>query len=147
MITIRNFTRNDINDLKKNKYPNMPAADIINMIDLWNLKKYKGNYFEMFAIISDYEIVGYISLLQCDKIDTVSIGIEIFQPFRQQGYGTEAERICLAYAKKCDYKIARAQILVDNKGSISLHKKLGFVQKSITINNKGNEVYLLEKVL
>lgn len=98
MITIRNFTRNHLNDLKKNKYSNMPAADIINMIDLWNLKKYKGNYFEMFAIISDY-------------------------------------------------KIARAQILVDNKGSISLHKKLGFVQKSITINNKGNEVYLLEKVL
>lgn len=147
MVELRNFSADDTHDLKENKYTDMAPADIETMIQSWNLKAYKGKYFEMLAVVSNRIPVGYLSFLQGDTIDAIHLGIEIFLPSRHQGYGTEAVRASLAYAKQCGYKRACVQIHVDNSSSISLHKKLGFTQTLITTNKKGNSVYLMEKIL
>lgn len=147
MVELRKFLTDDIHDLKENKYADMSCSDIETMIQEWNLKVYKGKKFETLAVVSKGIPIGYLSFLQGDTIDTVHLGIEIFLPFRYQGYGTEAVKCGMAYAKQCGYKRACVQIHVDNCSSISLHKKLGFTQTLMTTNKKGNNVYLMETVL
>lgn len=146
-IQVRHFMEKDINFLREKEYPEMSDTEIANTISLWNRNTYEGRYFERFAVVLDSKIIGHVSLLKTGITDTVSVGIEIFPAFQRQGYGSAAEKIILAYAKKCGYKTASAQVRVDNEGSISLHKKLGFSPKSRFINKKGNAVYHLEKEL
>ncbi|MGN0628016.1 MAG: hypothetical protein ACI4IW_00080 [Oscillospiraceae bacterium] len=61
MVSIRHFEHADWRTLKEN-YADVPKEDVIKMIDRWNILDYNGNYFEMFGVVSDGEIVGTLSL-------------------------------------------------------------------------------------
>ena len=146
MITLRNFTENDILQLRKNKYHKLSTEEIRKLICDWNSKMYEEKYFEMFAIIRGKEIVGTISLYEQSK-SVVSCGIEIFEAYRGKGYSQEALSYGLEISKRKGYKIATSQIRVDNFASIALHKKLAFELSHEYVNRKGNSVYFYMKPL
>lgn len=144
MIILRNFIQSDIdqlqNTLQKSK------AELETLIDTWNEKRYRGNYFEMFAIV-DGTLLGQASLYERTK-HIVSCGIELYPEFRGKGYAVPAYRQCLEFAKQRGYTIAVAQVLTDNIASISLHKKLGFEADDVSfLNKKGHEFYYFIKKL
>lgn len=64
MVTLRNFTDDDVFVLQKNQYQNMESKEIQKMISEWNKKEFQGKYFEVFASINDSIVVGSISLYQ-----------------------------------------------------------------------------------
>lgn len=51
MVTIRNFTYDDMEILRPHGYQNMAYDEIRQMISQWNRKEYQGKYFEMFERI------------------------------------------------------------------------------------------------
>lgn len=51
MVTIRNFTYDDMEVLRTHGYQNMAYDEIRQMISQWNRKEYQGKYFEMFERI------------------------------------------------------------------------------------------------
>lgn len=147
MVSLRNFAYTDIPILQKHGYGNYTNADFKALIDAWNSKAYKSSYFEMFAIVSGFEIVGYASLYQRSK-SIVSCGLEIYPEYQRKGYASSAYGQLLDIAKDKGYKIAVAQVLTDNVASIALNKKLGFeAEDYIYINEKGDKVYYFIKPL
>lgn len=140
MIYIRNFTKDDIPALQKEKYVNMTYSELEKLISDWNTKKYNGVYFEMFAICSDSIAAGMVSLYQHTE-NTVSVGTEVFERFRRQGIGTEGTRLCILKAKEMGYKYVSAQVKTDNTASLSMANNLGFSKIGQTVNRKGNRVY------
>jgi len=130
--------------IKENFYPNMSFYDVENMVKDWNKLLYNNSYFEMFAVLSGDDIVGYVSLYEQGK-SIIGAGIRILEKYRMNGYGSKAVELALELARQKGYVKAVAQINVNNKASISLHNKLGFSIVNRYINRKGNEVYDLEK--
>ena len=144
---LRHFKSDDADILQQLQYINMPIEEIKTLICDWNKFKFQGKYFEMFAIVSDDKIVGTISLYQHSS-SVISIGPEVFSPFRKQGLGKQAMRIALDIAKSKGYKIVIQQVRSDNTSSIALHKSLGFETDDCSYtNSKGNEVTLYFKAL
>lgn len=147
MTNLRNFTYKDISLLKAHGYESCSYEEIRNLIDTWNKKLYNGSFFEMFAITNCNEIVGYASLYQQSK-SIISCGIEIYPDYQRKGFATTSYTHLLMIAKDYGYKVAMAQVRVDNLASINLHKKLGFESDNYEyINKKGNEVYIFIKSL
>ena len=144
MIKVRSFTHEDCMFIKENFYPNMSFYDVENMVKDWNKLLYNNSYFEMFAVLSGDDIVGYVSLYEQGK-SIIGAGIRILEKYRMNGYGSKAVELALELARQKGYVKAVAQINVNNKASISLHNKLGFSIVNRYINRKGNEVYDLEK--
>lgn len=144
MITLRNFTRLDIPVLQSNGYNKYSYNELCNLIDRWqNDKSYNDFYFEMFAIVNDNEVVGSASLYQRSQ-SIISCGPN----YQRKGYATTAYGQMLTIAKNKGYKIAVAQIRVDNIASIGLNKKLGFeAENHEYVNQKGNKVYYFIKNL
>ncbi len=139
MLNLRNFNENDVHILKKHRYPNEDVKSILQKIELWNTKDSDGKYFQMFAMTDNEKIVGMISLYQHTK-SIISIGPEVFENYKGQGYGTQAVNVAIEIAKDNGYKIAVAQIRKNNLASIRLHEKLGFEMDHQYINKRGNEV-------
>jgi len=88
----------------------------------------------VFAIESlEGEHVGGINLLSIDyKNGTFSVGLRIYRPHRNKGYGEEALRIVLRYAflerrlQKCN-----SGCLSINVPSIAVHKRIGFQEEGL----------------
>ena len=146
MVTLRNFNEKDADILQQIKDQDKSITEVKAMISLWNEKVFDGKYFEMFAVCNQDEVVGSVSLYQHSAY-IISAGPEIYIPYRQRGFGYEALRIAYGYAREQGYKIASAQIRVDNKASIRLHEKCGFQRDCEMINRKGNSVYIYLKIL
>ena len=146
MITLRNFNEKDADILQRTGYQDKSVAEVTEMIALWNEKVFEGKYFEMFAVCDQDEIVGHVSLYQHSGY-VISADPDIFVPYRQRGFGYEALRLAYDHARELGYKIASAQIRVDNKASIRLHEKCGFQRDCEMVNRKGNSVYIYLKLL
>lgn len=147
MISLRNFTYNDIPILQEHGYGHCSHDELRALIDTWNSKVYNNSYFEMFAIESGTEIVGYASLYGRSK-SIVSCGLEIYPNYQRKGYASSAYGRLLDIAKGNGYKIAVAQVLTDNIASIALNQKLGFEAEDYEyFNQKGDKVYLFLKAL
>lgn len=117
------------------------------MIRQWNTLEYQGRTFEMFAILRDGELVGQISLYQHSD-GVVSVGPEVFQPFRRQGIAKSAMLSAMEIAKGRGFKIVCQQVRSDNLPSIALHESLGFeTDRYGYLNKKGREVYIFLKAL
>jgi len=144
MIELRIFTEKDCEFILNNFYPDMTPNDVYKMINDWNSLLYKNSYFEMFAVLSDNEIIGYVSLYE-QGVNIIGAGIKILEKHRQNGYGYTAVMSALNYATQKGYTKAVAQISKYNTASLSLHRKLGFTVVNEEINRKGNEVFNLEK--
>ena len=147
MIVLRNFTKADAFALQRIKHPNLSIEQIEALVGEWNLKQVNGKYFEMFAILLDENIVGTISLYQ-HSAEVISIGPEIFLPYRQKGLAKEAMICACTKAKEKGYKIVFQQIRTNNVASIALHSSLGFETNGLTYTNaKGNQVAIYLKSL
>ena len=146
MITLRSFTIEDAPYLQE-RYSSLSREQIEEMIREWNRGEFNDKYFEMLAILSDERIVGTISLYQ-HSIEVISIGPEVFEPYRKNGYGKEALAQACKKAEENGYKIVSQQIRTDNVASLALHSSLGFATTgSVYINAKGNQVYIYLKSL
>ena len=137
---LRPFTFTDWPTIAKYQYPDSSEEEIKNMILQWNTRQYEGRYFEMFAIENDGCIVGFVSLL--DQNDgVVSEGVEIYLPYRRQGFAYHAVAMSLQYAKARGFKVVSVQVRQDNIASLALHKKLGFLITDSFCNKRGHWVY------
>ncbi len=147
MIVLRNFTKADALALQKFNFLNLSIEQIEALIHEWNQKQVNNKYFEMFAIISNENIIGTISLYQ-HSAEVISIGPEVFKPYRQKGLAKEAMICACTIAKEKGYKIVFQQIRTDNVASIALHSSLGFETSGLTYTNaKGNQVAIYLKSL
>lgn len=146
-VCLRNFTSDDASALCRAMHPAMTEESAAELIAKWNAGQFQGRYFEMFAIAVGTEIVGMISLYQ-HTTDVISIGPEVFAPYRQCGYATDAMRLACTIAKEKGYKIVSQQIRADNAASIALHRTLGFETDGALFQNaKGNCVCFYLKSL
>ena len=146
MITLRRFAIEDAPYLQ-DRYSSLSREQIEEMISEWNSGRFDGKYFEMFAIISGGRIVGTISLYEHSS-EVVSIGPEVFEPYRKNGYGKEAMLKACRIAADREYKIVSQQIRTDNAASIALHLSLGFeTSGAVYTNAKGNQVAIYLKSL
>ena len=146
-VTLRNFTQADAETVQRLCYKHKSLDDINKMFAQWNEKEYEGRYFEMFAVVSNQEIVGQVSLYQHSE-SVISCGPEIYEPFRRQGYATEIMIAALEIARRRGYKMVFQQVRVNNVASVALHQNLGFeTDHYVYINKKGNEVVFYLKVL
>ena len=144
-IILRNFTLADVPILCRHAFPDQSPEQVAVWIAEWNVGQFQGRYFEMFAVLADGEIVGTISLYQHTE-DVISIGPEIFVPYRRRGYGTAAMQHACEIAKEKGYRIVSQQIRTGNTASISMHCALGFeTDGTVVINAKGNPVMIYRK--
>lgn len=146
MITLRRFAIEDAPYLQE-RYSNFSREQIEGMIHEWNSGQFGDKYFEMLAIISGGRIVGTILLYEHSS-EVVSIGPEVFEPYRKNGYGKEAMLKACRIAADREYKIVSQQIRTDNAASIALHLSLGFeTSGAVYTNAKGNQVAIYLKSL
>ena len=146
-LSLRNVALDDVSALCQNAFPTLPQEQVLAMIAAWNTKQFHGRYFEMFAALAEGEIVGTISLYQHTE-DVISIGPEIFAPYRRHGYGTAAMLCACEIAKKKGYRLVSQQVRVNNTASIAMHASLGFeTDGEITTNEKGNQIVIYQKNL
>lgn len=145
MMTLRNFRQSDYPVLQK-RYPTMMKKAIFELIEEWNLKDYKGQKFELLAIVENGQVVGSVSLFQ-HGVDIVHEGIEIYPQFRRHGYASRGIEMALARAKEQGYKIAAALVRQDNKASAALHRKLKFHMDLEFLDFKGTKMYYFVKAL
>ena len=77
------------------------------------------------------ELVGVIAMHKKDfKNGTFGVGIKIFKPYRQKGYGEDALRIILRYGfYELRFQKCNMSCIDTNGGSIRLQKKVGFVEE------------------
>lgn len=146
MIGLRPFSEADLQSISQYQYPTLPKADIKALIAQWNKRQYDGKFFEMLAVVWDGNVVGYTSLL-AQEYGCVSEGIEIYVPFRRQGYALAALKELMEYASSLGYRTVTAQIRQDNAASLALHEKLGFQIVDRFINKRGKAVFSLSRPL
>tara|TARA_R110002012_G_scaffold187203_1_gene354082 strand:+ start:4833 stop:5357 length:525 start_codon:yes stop_codon:yes gene_type:complete len=103
----------------------------------------------------NHETVGLIDLFDCDfKNKRAGIGILIYGKLdRQQGYGSEALRLLIAYVKKhLDLHQLFCNINEDNNVSLSLFENNGFIKIGLKkdwnyVNGSYKNEYVLQRIL
>ena len=143
MLILRPYTQADWPVLIQYQYPTITEGEAKQMISDFNLGFYNNKRFQMLAIEHGGVLVGYISLLE-QAPGIASEGIEIYPPYRRQGFAYAALQ---QISEHTDYHTITAQIKTDNIPSLSLHKKLGFQIKEEFTNRRGHKVYSLSLVL
>ncbi len=142
MVTLRSFVPEDAESVRRNLYPDLSLPDIAQMIDEWNTRRYRGKYFEMFAVLSGQEIAGCASLYGQTK-SIASAGVEITSGQRGKGIAAEALVLLMQYAAEKGYRIVQDQVRRDNAASIRLHEKLGFESDGYVYRNQRNQEVVL----
>ena len=147
MIVFRHFLEQDAGFICGKLYPDLTTDGAVAMIHEWNSGIHQGRYFEMFAVLSGNEIVGYASLLEHSH-STVSAGIEILRTEQNKGFGAQTLATLIDLAASKGYRIMFDQVRADNLASIKLHEKMGFESdKYIYRNQKNKEIILYIKPL
>ena len=147
MISLRAFTDRHAPLLREALDPHMDPAEVKALIAEWNTGKHNGRDFAMLGVWQGEALVGMISLYQHTS-EAVSIGPEIFSPYRRKGFATEAMVLAMELARQKGYKIVSQQIRTVNTASIALHTALGFeTSGAVYTNAKGNQVFIYLKSL
>lgn len=144
MVTLRPFCHNDWQVITSYQYPGMCKADALQLIEQFNALTYQGKFQKFLAVLQNEEIAGFVSLIEQTE-GVVSIGVEVYEPFRRQGCAYEGISQLLLLAKSCGYPIASGQVRKDNTASLALCKKLGFTIVGEAVNSRGKPVYNLVK--
>ena len=142
MISLRSFRHSDWQVITKYQYPDMEQADTVKLIDDFNSTTYQGKFHKLLAVAKDAQVVGYVSMIETAAY-TVSIGVEVYAPFRRQGFAYAAISQLLTMANAYGYHTAAAQVRKDNAPSLALCKKLGFSVVNEAISKHGKPVYNL----
>jgi len=140
MLTLRPYTQADWPVLIRYQHPTITETEAKQLICNYNLGYYDNKKFQMLAIEYDGTLIGFTSLLE-QAPGIASEGVEIYLPYRRQGFAYSALRQLLEQATA--YHTITAQIRKDNTASLALHKKLGFHITEEFINQRGHEVYSL----
>ena len=145
MLTLRRFEAMDTELVASRFNLNLDGAK--NLINEWNTQIFDGKHFEMFAIISNETVVGMISMYEHSK-SVISIGPEIFEEYRRQGFAKSAMEKVISIAQRKQYAIVLQHVRINNEASIKLHESLNFEKdNSIYKNKKGNDIYLYLKCI
>ena len=145
MLTLRKFEVMDTEIIASRLNLDLDGAK--NLINEWNTRIFNGNYFEMFAIINNDTVVGMISMYEHSK-SVISIGPEIFEEYRRQGFAKYAMEKVISIAQRKQYAIVLQHVRINNEASIKLHESLNFEKdNSIYKNKKGNDIYLYLKCI
>ena len=144
MTSLRAFCPDDWQVVVKYQHPDMGQDDALKLIDNFNDPTFQGKFHKLLAIASDRQVVGYVSLIE--QIEgVVSAGVEVYGPFRRQGFAYTGLLQLFEFAKLNDYHTVSAKIRKDNTASLALCKKLGFTIVGEAISKRGNPVYNLAK--
>ena len=144
MIVLRPFSPGDWPVLSQYQYPGISQGDAINLIAEFNAPTYQGKFQKFYAVENETQIVGYVSIIaQSEGI--VSVGAEIYPPFRKQGYAYNAVMQLFAISKSMGYHTAAGQVRQDNTASLALCNKLDFAVVNESISQRGRPVYNLVK--
>lgn len=146
MIMLRPIAMEEINALDGSSYGAMSLEERAEMIMESQSQLHAGNYFEFLVVYRNKNIIGFMSL-QAKSADTISCSPEIKPEFRQRGYGLEAERLALQYARKKGFTMAVSHVREANTASQRLHEKLGFKFKRKYVNKNNRMVLEYSKVL
>ena len=144
-ITLRNFCADDCGFLAAHFRPGMRKSEAMALVDEWGQKRYRGAYFEMFAIVCDHAPVGWISLYDKHGDSTVGIGFEVIESEQRKGYCYQAVQLAFAYAKSLGYTAVISQVRKNNAASLRLHEKCGFAVTGECVTSRGNEAVWLRK--
>lgn len=137
---------NDVNSFDETEYNNMSAEERLQMISESKQKIHNGKYFEIFKVLVDDVIVGFMNLYAHSE-HIISCGPEIKKQYRRSGYAYEAEKEILSSVKSKGYTIAVGEVMEENSASRALHEKLGFEIYKIYTKNNGKCSYLYIKAL
>ena len=144
MVILRSFRPSDWQVITKYQHTDMEQSDALMLIDAFNAPTYQGKFQKMLAIDDNKQIVGYVSMIeQSDGV--VSIGVEIYTPFRRQGYAYAGISQICTMANALHYHTATGQVRKDNTASLTLCEKLGFRIVGEEISKRGRPVYNLVK--
>ena len=142
MVSLREFTKEDAFTLQKELWKESSIEEVEGLICEWSFHSFNGKYFEMFAIVVDEKIVGYISLYEHSK-SVVSFGVEVFENMRQKGFAAAGFKLAIEVARKRGYKAVQNQVRTNNFASLALHRSVGFeTDEYVYKNAKGKDVYL-----
>ncbi|MBQ8748524.1 MAG: GNAT family N-acetyltransferase [Oscillospiraceae bacterium] len=144
MISLRSFRPCDWQVITKYQYTDLNKADAVKLIAEFNAPTYQGQVNKLLAITDNVQVVGYVSFIETASA-TVSIGVEVYAPFRRQGYAYAALLQLLTMANAYGYHTAAGQVRKDNTASLALCRKLGFSIVSEGISKRGKPVYNLVK--
>lgn len=144
MTSLRAFRPDDWQVVVKYHYPGMGQDDALKLIDDFNAPTYQGKFHKLKAIDSDRQVVGYVSLIEQAE-GVVSAGVEVYAPFRRQGYAYAALLQLFALSKLHNYHTVSAQVRKDNAASLALCEKVGFTIVNESVSKRGNPVYNLTK--
>lgn len=136
---LRHFEISDIRNLKSYRYPDKTDLEILSMINDWNKGGCSGRYFEMFTIAHGGQAVGEILAYEHTE-DTVSIGVHVYQPFRNRGFAIFGIKSALIEVEKHGYKYAVSLIDDQNLPAKNLFKKLDFKLNGTFVDPKGFKV-------
>ena len=146
MIVLRPFRPEDWAVVSQYQYPGISQDDAINLIAEFNAPTYQGKFQKFYAVEWDSQIVGYVSIIEQSR-GSVSVGAEIYQPFRRQGYAYNAITQLFDLLKSIGYHTATGQVRQDNNASLALCKKLGFTIINEAFSSRGKPVYNLVKTI
>ena len=139
MVRLRSFTQNDWAVLVEYQYPAMSEEDAKSLISEFNSGTSQGRRVQMLAVEHEGILVGYVSLYEQGN-GTASEGVEIYPPYRRQGFAFAALQQLFA---QTTYHTITAQIRKNNAASLALHSKLGFQPVDEFVNRRGHPVYSL----
>ena len=140
MLILRQYTSADWPVLVRHQYPNMSESEAKKLIADFNEGLHAGRRIQILAVENDKHLVGYVSLYeQADGV--ASIGVEVYPPYRRQGFAFTALQMLLSQA--AGYHTIVSQVRTDNTASLALHHKLGFQICEKFTNRRGHEVYFL----
>ena len=154
MVEIRNFNNSDVKFIYDNWAENSDwegckfdkdKLEILSQINEFNTKKFDNKYFEQFVITSNKKPVGMISLLEQNR-DEVSVNVFIHQEFRRKGIATKSYSLIEKVAKDKGYKVLYAIVNEENKASINLHLKVGFLKSSIISNHNQKQIKFMKQL-
>lgn len=141
MIYLRHFTPYDIEWLQKNFLIGYSADKVLDTIDAWNTKRYKGYAFEMYAITDNAKTVGWISARQHRDLYTISLEPVILPEFRRMGYATFAMQYLIGRLREREFRFA-ARVRKDNTAGIALYESLDFVLRRRETDAEGHKILL-----
>ena len=144
MISLRSFRPCDWQVITKYQHTDLDKADAEKLIAEFNAPSYQGKVHKLLAITDNDQVVGYVSFIETAS-ETVSIGVEVYAPFRRQGYAYAAISQLLTMANAYGYHTAAWQVRKDNAASLALCRKLGFTVVSEGMSKRGKPVYNLVK--
>ena len=139
MLILRPYKQDDWPVLKLYQYPSMSENEIRKLISDFNFGIYQGHRIQMLAVDNHGTLVGYVSLCEQEN-QAASEGVEIYSPYRRQGFAFAALQQLFS---QTDYCTITAQIRKDNAASLALHRKLGFQIVDEFVNRRGHPVYAL----